>query len=61
MIASGDILNYYDACGCMSTAEKMKWNTLIKNFSQQQGALIEQKKDISKTLDVIKWTEGFNY
>ena len=66
LLAACDLVRYYDTVGREVTPQNIRWDPVIKNFSEQWKALIKRKSDddpevpkISKTLSVIKWTEAF--
>ena len=61
------IAKYYETVGRPLTASNMRWDPVIKNFTEHWKALGERKDEtnletpkISKTLTIMKWTEAFS-
>jgi hypothetical protein len=66
LLAACDLIRYYDTVGREITTNNIRWDPVIKNFSEQWRALTNRRQadapevpKISKTLSVIKWTEAF--
>ena len=65
LLAACDLVRYYETVGREITPQNIRWDPVIKNFSEQWRALSNSKTadpdvpKISKTLSVIKWTESF--
>jgi hypothetical protein len=66
LLAACDMVRYYEMIDRELSASNMRWDPVIKNFSQQWKALKDRKDGeapvvpkISKTLSIIKWTEAF--
>ena len=66
LLAACDTVRYYEMIARELSASNMRWDPVIKNFSQQWKALKDRKDGeapvvpkISKTLSIIKWTEAF--
>jgi hypothetical protein len=66
LLAACDMVRYYEMIDRELSAPNMRWEPVIKNFTQQWKALKDRKDDeapevpkISKTLSIIKWTEAF--
>ena len=60
------MVRYYEMIDRELSASNMRWEPVIKNFTQQWKALSDTKDGeapevpkISKTLSIIKWTEAF--
>jgi hypothetical protein len=60
------MVRYYEMISRELTHTNMRWDPVIKNFTQQWQALKDRKDGeapevpkISKTLSIIKWTEAF--
>jgi hypothetical protein len=60
------MVRYYGMVDRELSASNMRWEPVIKNFTQQWKALMDRKDGedpevpkISKTLSIIKWTEAF--
>ena len=66
MNAAIKLLRFYETVGRVHTASNLKWDPVIKSFSQHWKSLTDRKDEstpdtpkITKTLTVIKWTEAF--
>jgi hypothetical protein len=66
LLAACDMVRYYEMIDRELSASNMRWEPVIKNFTQQWKALKDRKDGeapevpkISKTLSIIKWTEAF--
>ena len=66
MIIATELVRYYDTVGRNITAGNIQWFPVMKNFSEQYGALKDKKGSdepevpkITKSLPIIKWTEAF--
>jgi hypothetical protein len=66
VLAACDLVRYYEMVDRKPTANNMRWNPVIKNFTQQWQALKDRKDGeapevpkMTKTLSIIKWTEAF--
>jgi hypothetical protein len=66
LLAACDMVRYYETIARELSASNMRWEPVIKNFSQQWKALKDRKDGeapevpkITKTLSIIKWTEAF--
>ena len=66
LLAACDMVRYYEMIARELSASNMRWDPVIKNFSQQWKALKDRKDGeapvvpkTSKTLSIIKWTEAF--
>ena len=66
LIAASEILRYYVTIGRDPTPSNMRYDPVIKNFSEQWKALEERKDDdvdvpkITKGLKVMRWAEAFD-
>ena len=65
LLAACDLLRYYETVGRTETPTNIRWNPVIKNFSQQWKSLLDHRKandpdvpKISKNLMIIKWSEA---
>jgi hypothetical protein len=61
-----ELVRYYEMISREPTHTNMRWDPVIKNFTQQWKALKDRKEGespevpkITKTLSIIKWTEAF--
>jgi hypothetical protein len=66
LLAACDMVRYYEMIARELSASNMRWDPVIKNFTQQWKALKDRKDGeapevpkITKTLSIIKWTEAF--
>jgi hypothetical protein len=66
LLAACDMVRYYEMIDRELSASNMRWDPVIKNFTQQWKALKDRKDGeapevpkITKTLSIIKWTEAF--
>jgi hypothetical protein len=66
LLAACDMVRYYVMIDRELSASNMRWEPVIKNFTQQWKALKDRKvgedpevPKITKTLSIIKWTEAF--
>jgi hypothetical protein len=65
--AAGDIIRYYDTTDRALTPTNMRWDPVIKSFTEHWKSLLERKKQdkpevpkITRGLPVVKWSEAFN-
>jgi hypothetical protein len=66
LLAACELVRYYEMTSRELTHTNMRWEPVIKHFTQQWKALKDRKDGeapevpkISKTLSIIKWTEAF--
>jgi hypothetical protein len=66
LLEACELIRYYEMVSREPTHTNMRWDPVIKNFTQQWQALKDRKDGeapevpkITKTLSIIKWTEAF--
>jgi hypothetical protein len=66
LVAATELLRFYRTIGRVLDAPGMRWDQVMRNFSEQWKAIKDAKKEkppdvptISKALPIIKWIEAF--
>jgi hypothetical protein len=67
MLEAGELIRFYKTIGRQLTPGNIRYDPVMKDFTEQWKALEQRKKDedpevpkISKALPIIKWTEAFD-
>lgn len=67
LLEAGELFRFYKTIGRQLTPANVRYNPVIKDFTEQWKALEQRRKDedpevpkISKALPIIKWTEAFD-